>query len=494
MKYLYKKPYIYLILVAALVACANKKKQENIDSVPAYAITSSLKATSNGHNILFISIEGLNNYVGAMGGPALTPNIDKLAAEGRLFANAYTISPKPGPASVALMTGRRPEKTGYFRGDRDFRLRSRNKEILTIPQYLQTKGYVTIAAGKVFKEARGAGKDPNPFSDPISWNEQNTVKEEPVYTSFLDEKGQAKWLEGLLYKADQEPSKISQIGFWGASSESKEEMTDWKNASYASKYLSKKQQAPFFLAVGIEKPNAPQVVPQEFFDLYPLESIILPELAENDLEDVPLAGQENLPTTFVSNLKNKDQYQKAYQAYLASVSFADACVGKILEGLKNGPNAKNTIVVLYSKYGYQLGDKENWGAESLWKQATQVPLIIKTPAMSGSGKVANATVSLLDIFPTITDLIGETKPDFIDGESLLPQLSNANATREKPAVITLDRGSYSVQDGRYNYIRYINRAVEIYDHKTDPKEIKNLVFDPNYTDEKAMLDKWLTNL
>ncbi|QBN20479.1 sulfatase [Flavobacterium nackdongense] len=430
-------------------------------------------------NVLFIAIDDMNNWASAMGGVAKTPNMEKLAKAGKLFTNAYCVVPACNPSRVAIMTGVRPETSGQYTNPGNFRDLPGNANRITLPLYLQQNGYEAIAAGKIFHNGRGKGTEPDPQSDPQSWNYQfpNDVGTKG-HQLYLDKNNQAKWLEGAMYiegMDSRKPEYLSKFGVWGVTPEKKEETADWKNAEFASNYLGEKHDKPFFLAVGLFRPHSPQIAPQEFFDMYPLESIQVPELPENDMDDIPEIAKTNFSSKFVELVKEKGQLQKATQGYLASMSFADACIGKILEGVENGPNKDNTIIVLWTDHGWQLAQKERWEKFSLWKQSTNSPLIIKYPNMKNPGESTNQAVSLLDLFPTVLDLSGIEKPDFLEGTSLVPLLTDANYKRKEPAITTYEKGNISVEKNDWNFIQYKDGSEELYNHATDPKEFKNVI-------------------
>lgn len=449
-------------------------------------------------NVVFIAVDDLNNWIGAMGGKAKTPNIDKLAAEGILFSNAHCVFPACNPSRTAIMTGQRPETNGQFTNAGNFREKPGGIERITLPQYLQTLGYATIGAGKVFHNPPGKGSKADPQSDPISWNYQfPNHAGTGGHASLVDQNGQAKWLDGALSPektGKNEISYLSKFGVWGITEECKEQTADWQNAAFSADYLFKKQEKPFFLACGIFRPHAPQIVPKEFMDMYPLEKIEVHEMPEDDLDDIPALWKENFSSDFVRLVKEKNQMKKAIQAYMASISFADACIGEILRGLDSGPNAGNTVVVLWSDHGWQLGHKYRWEKYSLWHQGTNSPLLFRSPNVKSNGQKCTQAVSLLDIFPTVLDLLGKPKPNFVEGESLVPQLKNPKEKRAVPAIITYPEGSYAVELDQWNYILYSNGDEELYDHSTDPMEFRNLAANEKYLTKKNELKRWLEDL
>ena len=463
-----------------------------------YVICQTTNVNQAKPNILFIAIDDMNNWTSAMGGAAKTPNMEKLAKEGKLFTNAYCVVPACNPSRVAIMTGVRPETSGQYTNPGNFRDLPGNANRITLPLYLQQNGYEAIAAGKVFHNGRGKGTEPDPQSDPQSWTYQfpNDVGTKG-HQLYLDKNNQAKWLEGAMYTEGMninKPEYLSKFGVWGVTPEKKEETSDWKNAEFASNYLAEKYDKPFFLAVGLFIPHSPQIAPQEFFDMYPLESVKIPELPADDLDDLPEIAKTNFSSNFVKLVKEKAQLQKATQAYLASMSFADACIGKILEGVENGPNKDNTIIVLWTDHGWQLAHKDRWEKFSLWKQATNTPLIINYPNMKNTGVSSNQAVSLLDLFPTVLDLSGIKKPNFLEGVSLKPLLIDENYKRNEPAIVTYEKGNISIQKDIWNFIQYKDGSEELYNHTTDPYEYKNIINDSDNESIKDELRSYIKNL
>ena len=478
---------VALLLGVILMATACKTK------VPAQEVKEEEKL-----NIVYIAVDDLNRWVGCLGGQAKTPNIDRLASQGMLFTNAHCVVPACNPSRVAIMTGLRPETTDQYINAGNFREKPGNANRITMPQYLRQHGYEAVAAGKIFHHPRGKAEEPHPFSDDISWNYQNKNNVGTTgHELYLDEYDQAKWLEGAMRKegaGKEGASYISKFGIWGVTPQKKEETADYQNAVFSAEYLSKPHEKPFFLACGIFRPHSPQLAPQEFFDMYPLESVKVHDLPEDDMLDIPEHIRKNFSTEFVGHVKAKDQLQKAIQGYLASVSFADACIGKVLEGLENGPNKDNTVVVLWTDHGWQLGHKDRWEKFSLWDIATNTPLIIKHPKKNIASKRIDQPVSLLDLYPTMMDFVGLEKPSDLEGVSLAPFIQDENYQRPEPAIITYEEGNQSVRKDGLNYIRYKNGTEEFYDHTKDKMEYNNIINDESYASKKEALKKCLDKI
>ena len=199
-------------------------------------------------------------------------------------------------------------------------------------------------------------------------------------------------------------------------------------------------------------------------------------MPEDDLDDIPPAGHKmaEYRGDEWKYVKDQGRWRECVQAYLASISFADALVGRLLDALDRSPYAKNTIVVLWSDHGWHLGEKHHWHKFTLWEEATRVPLIIAAPMVTKAGSRTAQPVSLIDLYPTLIELCDLSRNDRLDGVSLVPLLRDAAAKSKRPAVTSHGRGNHSVRSQRYRYIRYADGSEELYDHRTDPHEWTNL--------------------
>ncbi len=430
-------------------------------------------------NVLFLAVDDLNDWVGVLGGhpQAKTPNIDRLARQGVLFEQAYCEAPLCNPSRTAIMTGLRSTTTkihgnasSWFRDNPDF------ADWVTLPQYFRKHGYMAWTGGKVFHLPSGK------FSDPISWDRQYSVV---MGTPFPpDEKRFPHGLDGKfnnLYYDDWAD--------WGPLDVPEEETNDWITAQRAADFLQKDHDKPFFLACGIMRPHLRWYAPQKYFDMHPLEDIQLPPYLENDLDDLPAAGKRKAGTPF-GIIKQHGEWKKAVQGYLAASSFADACIGVVLDSLEKSNHLENTVVVLWGDHGYHLGEKNHISKVALWEEATQTPLIIKAPGISTANTRSKRTVSLLDIYPTLIELCGLPERDDLDGRSLAPLVKNPEENWPYPAVIT-QGNDHAVRSERFHYIRYQDGGEELYDDSVDPNGWKNLATDPKYTDTIKDLKKWL---
>jgi arylsulfatase A-like enzyme len=186
-----------------------------------------------------------------------------------------------------------------------------------------------------------------------------------------------------------------------------------------------------------------------------------------------------------------NEWRPAVQAYLASISFADANVGRVLDALDQGPHKHNTIIVFWSDHGYHLGEKGHWHKRTLWERSTRVPFIIAAPGVTTAGARCDRPVNLLDIYPTLIELCGLDVREGLDGKSLVSLLKDPNAEWHHPSVTTWQKGNHAVRTERWRYIRYNTGEEELYDHESDPHEWHNLAAQPNHADIKRELAGYL---
>jgi arylsulfatase A-like enzyme len=440
--------------------------------------------SSSRPNVLFIAIDDLNDWVGVLDGhpQSKTPNIDKFAQKGVLFEEAYCAAPLCSPSRTSIMTGLRPSTTGIYGNLNWFRDNPEFENWKTIPQYFRDNGYTAWAGGKIYHMPNGK------FSDPIAWD---NIYSETMGTPLPPE--EKRYQHGLSEYFSY--NKILQrILDWGPIEESTEETEDWGTADLAAQFLQQDHDKPFFLACGIMRPHNPWHAPQKYFDMHPINQVQLPAYLENDLDDIPLMGRRMSGKTF-DIIKEHGEWRNVVQAYLASVSFADACVGHVLDALEASQYRDNTIVVVFGDHGYHIGEKNHITKSALWKETTRTPLIIHAPGISKKQARSSRTVSLLDLYPTLIELCGLPPRTDLDGRSIAPLVRNPEKEWPYPAVITHSPSwfgtNHAVRNERYHYIRYQDGGEELYDIPVDPNGWTNLAQDPKHAQAKAELKKWM---
>jgi arylsulfatase A-like enzyme len=280
---------------------------------------------------------------------------------------------------------------------------------------------------------------------------------------------------------------------WGVFPPRDEDHPDFKIADWAVAKIKSKPAKPYFLAVGFRLPHVPCYASQHWFDLYPNESLIMPEVKDDDRNDVPEFSwylHWKLPEPRLSWLRSSQQWQPLVRAYLASISFVDSQVARLLSALEESGAADNTIVVLWSDHGWHLGEKGISGKNSLWERSTRVPLVFAGPGIA-RGEVCGQPVELLDLYPTLAELCNITPPEHLQGHSLVAHLQNPRADREWPAISTHNQGNHAVRSERWRYIRYADGSEELYDMQRDPHEWTNLAGDPAMHDQLEQHRRWI---
>ena len=261
---------------------------------------------------------------------------------------------------------------------------------------------------------------------------------------------------------------------------------DWAVSEWIGQQLQSTHEKPFFLACGIYRPHEPWFVPAKYFEPFPLDEIELPPgYRADDLDDIPAAGQRMAKNRYFDHIQKEGQWRQAVQSYLASIHFADAMLGRVLDALEESPHADNTIVVLWSDHGWQLGEKEHWQKYTPWRAVTRVPLMVRVPAGLCSrlpaGTTAGATcqqpVNLLSLFPTLAELCEIPAKENCDGPSLLPLLEDPNRSdwHHLSTTYLATPGAFAISGPAHRYIHYADGSEELYHIPTDPYEWQNLV-------------------
>jgi arylsulfatase A-like enzyme len=270
------------------------------------------------------------------------------------------------------------------------------------------------------------------------------------------------------------------------------QMPDTRSTDWAIAQLRENQPKPFALFLGLIRPHVPWLVPQPWFGLHPLAQVTLPPHKGDDREDLPEVALRFADLPMMPRLEWMQQemrWEKSVQAYLACVSYVDHCVGRILDALEQSPHGKNTIVVLLSDHGYQLGEKGIWAKHTLWERSTRVPFIIARP--NGRAQTTGRPVNHVDLYPTLLELAGLPPNETNDGRSLVRLLDDPDAPGFDASLTTLGPGNHTIRTERWRYIRYADGSEELYDHATDPHEWHNLVPGGGHTNVLAALRKHL---
>ena len=428
--------------------------------VVAGLLSSPADAADSKPNVLFIAIDDLRDWVGFLGDTQTkTPNMDRLAGRGMKFTRSYCAAPVCNPSRTALLTGMRPGATGVYNNNIDWR-EVVPENIVTLPLHFKNNGYFVAGAGKITHDS---------FKRRSDWDE------------YLDKAGGVK----------DDVGGVDGIRF-GAIDADDDEMPDAKSVQYISEYLAKKHDKPFFLACGFKKPHMPFSVPKKYFDKFPLDRIKLPEVKADDLKDIPPAGIKMAkPDGDHAAIIKSGRWKEAVQAYLATISFMDTMLGRLLDNFDRSPHRDNTIIVLWSDHGWHLGEKEHWRKFALWEEATRAPLIWSVPNLTPTGSTCERPVDFMHIYPTLCDLCGLPTPKHLQGRSIRSLLKDPKAEWSQPAITTHEFKNHAVRTERWRFIRYANGDEELYDHDADPHEWTNLASDPKLATVKSELAKLL---
>jgi len=441
-------------------------------------------------NVLFIIADDLNCALGAYGDPlAITPNIDKLAKKGVVFGNTHVQYPLCGPSRVSLMTGLYPDQTK----SKKLRLYVRQTipDVVTIGQKFRKENYHSVRVGKIYhyhnpRDIGTAGHD-----DSYTWDQ--------TVNPYGRDKIEEYKLKGLKSKLDG--GTLS----WLQADGNDEEQTDGIGATETIGFLDEfsKSGENFFLAFGLYRPHVPFVAPKKYFDLYDINDFKVPQSTDDYLNTIPKPAA-------ISVRRKKEQVdidpnlaKEIKHAYYATTSFVDAQIGRVLDKLKETGLDKNTIVVFTSDHGYHLGEHGHWQKQTLFEDGTRVPLIIAGPGIKNNKEIINNPVELVDLYPTIMDLVQMQTPKFLSGKSIVPLLENsANIVRESALTeLQVNTGNgiaqgYSIKTKRYRLSQWEHKGVkayELYDHYTDTSELNNIANHIDYLEVKDSLIKILND-
>jgi arylsulfatase A-like enzyme len=472
-------------------------------------------------NVLFIICDDLNDYIGALGGhpQVKTPNMDRLFKSGVSFTQAHCNIPICAPSRASLFTGLYPHTSrnfGFDNWDENPVLKNNR----TMMDHFRANGYQTMGTGKIMhnrdrKEWQQYGHAVD--YGPLAKQGEQEVAHPDTPAPFRDDFGSIDGSFGPLKKLEGGISWTT--GGWEGkrtlryvSDDDRDPTHDELNAQWAVDKLhelaAKPKSKPFFMGVGFMRPHTPLIVPQKYFDLFPLETIQLPEIKAGDADDTfkhTIATSDDddrgrkIHDSLVASFDNDRELalKKFIQAYLACIAAVDDQVGRILDTLDASSLKDNTIVVLTSDHGWQMGQKAHLYKNSLWQESTRIPLGIRVPGLAG-GKCSRP-VSHIDLYPTLIDLCDlptDTKKNEqgrpLDGHSLKPLLAEPDTgtwTGPDTALTAMSKWaktydtaqqSYALRSQDWRYIRYENGKEEIYHVADDPHEWNNIATNPEH--------------
>ena len=453
--------------------------------VLAAVLPGSAEASAERPHVLFIAVDDLRPALGCYGDEsAVTPNIDRLASRGTLFARAYCQQAVCSPSRLSLLTGRRPDTIRVW--DLQTHFREALPDVVTLPQHFRNRGYHTQSIGKVY---HGSGR---PSRDPPSWSvdPRHDFVRDPQVRYALPENLLGEGLKRAAAESADVPDNNYIDGIVG------------EEAMAALTELAE-QDVPFFLAVGFRKPHLPFCAPQRYWDLYERAAIPgpvstghpqgAPELAVRTWHE--LEGYNDIPE---DGRLSPAKLQELRRGYYACISYVDALIGRLLDQLEQLGLTERTVVVLWGDHGFHLGEQGLWTKANNYELSTRVPLILSVPGQAVVGATTEALVELVDVYPTLVEVCGLDAPAGVEGISLAPLLEDpvrpwkqavfSQYPRDRTAYRHNGRGDfmgYAVRGERYRYVEWRELetdaiiARELYDHDVDDAEMRNVAALPS---------------
>lgn len=440
-------------------------------------------------NVIIVMADDMNGYVfkDDFPGPTpVTPHLDAFRESSVTFRNAYCPAPSCMPSRAAFFSGMQPFRSGVYWNDSSPWDRPQFLEIEAMPQWLRNHGYTTFAVGKVYHHRLP------PEMKRMHWDNDPRVIDTQGYGPFAAEEDQ------VVDPDSDEPEWARR--FWGVTEWTgpDTDFPDVRVLNNIRNFLSRDHEQPFFLVQGLWRPHTPFTAPQRFFDLYdPEEFEIPPEgFCPDDLDNIPPMGRE-LAAIWGHRFgmvgpEHPERWRRFIHGFLACTSFADWTFGQTLEALRESRYADNTIVIFVSDNGYHTGEKHHWEKTTLWEIAALVPMVIHVPGHQNAGTVLTQPAGLIDVYPTLVDLLGLPSPGHeLCGNSLQPIMDNPDLPWFYPAVTVENEGMYSARMGNFRFIQYSDGTEELYDHAADPTEFRNLADDPAYESVRENFRRWM---
>ncbi len=483
----------------------------------AFVATSLLRAAESRPNVLFMICDDLNDWaLHPPGHPkAKTPNMDRLRKRSVNFTNAHVVVPVCGPSRKCLFAGLYPQTMNDY-GFARWRSVRGLKGCVPLPLHFRNNGYNTYGTGKLLHEGAGGdfytayGIAPDygpwpwtgkgkPANTPHPAQYETWIKHLPAHMhrdlNYGPLSNVPHWQKGALpgipgakgwYYENRKPFRYM-------NDEDRDKTPDEISADWAIDILKKKHDRPFYLGVGFIRPHTPLYAPRKYFDLFPLEDIQVPPYLKDDLADCASVLRKRWGWGFkkyeaLIRAGDVKAWKEWVQAYLACMAFVDDQIGKVLDALEASPYRDKTIVVLTGDNGYHVGEKNCIQKWHLWDESTRVPLFVYLPGGRGNGRSCSHPVSLIDVYPTLTDLCGlpehpnKGRSDIrLEGHSLRPFLESPQREEwngPSVALMGIRDGNanphFSVRSRRYRYTLCGNAEEELYDHENDPNEWTNL--------------------
>jgi arylsulfatase A-like enzyme len=432
-------PYLVLIIALSFYNCDSKQSEKKQDTSE-----NSANKISEKQNILFISIDDLRPMINSYGETKMiTPNLDKLASESIQFNNAFTNIAVCGASRASIMTGIRPSQERF--NDYTSRASVDEPNAISLNQIFKENGYETISYGKIYH-----------FPDDTAeyWTENDGGAHQADYQDPV----------AIERKRTGEPGSHGNKG-------PAFEYPDVDDYAYNDGKITLKaiekmkalkvENKPFFMAVGYVSPHLPFIQPKKYWDMYDHDAI---ELADNDYhpENAPFIAIQS--QHFSAELRNMyldipaegnlddELSRNLIHGYYASVSYLDALIGELIQGLDDLGLRENTTVVLWSDHGYFLGEHGMWCKHSTFYEAVKIPLMISAPNYA-KNEITESFTELVDIYPTLCEIAKIEAPTYLQGESLTPVLKDPS-TMLKTEIYTRYKEGEAVIDKDFSYTEF----------------------------------------
>ena len=454
-------------------------------------------------NVLFIGVDDLRPDLGCYGNTRVhTPNIDRLAADGLTFTRAYCQQAVCSPSRTSLMTGRRPDSTRVY--DLETHFRRYLPGARTLPEHFRRAGYASTAFGKVFHKPRlddfPSWSIPSWMPDSEPWNsEANNSSARERWNELRA----AHWIsrEDVYYdpakRRPRSPGSGWDMPSWESRDVADQSLPDGQIADAAIAALNPLRNQRFFIGAGFLKPHLPFVAPKKYYDLYPADKIDLTENTEwphsvplfalHDSDE--LRGYSDIPGEGPITEKKA---RELIRGYYASISYVDAQIGRLIDALDRRGLRENTVVVLWGDHGYHLGEHGLWNKHTNFEAATRSPLIVSVPGQRNAGRKTGALTEFVDIYPSLCELCGVSRPSGLEGSSFVPLIEDperlwkravfSQYPREIPGVGPGMGRSMRTQRYRFTEWRAFDTnflTSELYDYELDPHETRNVANRPS---------------
>ena len=404
--------------------------------------------------LILMSDEHDPRWIGCSGNSLMhTPNLDRLAARGLRFTDAYTTCPICVPARAAFAIGKYIHQIGFWDNADPY-----DGSMPSWHHRLRDQGHRVVSVGKLHFR---------------STDDDNGFSEEIVPMNVFERKGD---LYGLL-RGDDMPARAdgSKLAALSGPGESEYTWYDREIASRAQIWLReaahKYRDRPWVLFVSFVAPHFPLTAPPHWYYRYPFERIPMPKLyRESNMH--PYVRDQADNTGYDKYFENEAAVKRARAGYLGLISSLDENIGHIVETLEDLKLDSNTRILYTSDHGDNLGARGLWGKQVLYEEAAKVPMILAGPEIPAG--VRREPVSHVDVYPTVMQCVGAEAPE-ASGVSLLGKIGGRTVLSEYHASSSR-AGEYMIRHGKWKYVYFVRYPdqPQLFDLEADPEELRDL--------------------